>query len=116
MPDRPWKAEKRHAAHLLSGPRYPANTGGGRVDVEGPAVLAQVKHRRILSLASLEALAIEAAEAGRTRGKVGMVVVKRRAGTGRPTPRLVVLTEHAWRSLQALNDDRGLPRSPAVDT
>src|SRR5215470_13593016 len=87
--DRPWKAEERHAARLPGGRRYPANTGG-RMDVEGPTVVAQVKH--------------------------GIVVVKRRAGTGRPTPRLIVLTEHAWRSLQAPNDDRGLPRSPAVDT
>ena len=114
MADRPWKAEERCAARLLGGRRYPAKTGG-RVDVEGPTVIAQVKHRRTLSLGALEALAVEAAEVGRMRGKLGLLVVKRRAGTGRPTPRLVVLTEHAWRSLRARNDDRDLPRSPAVD-
>jgi len=114
MPDHPWKAEERHAARLLGGRRYAVNTGGW-VDVEGPSVIAQVKHRRTLSLASLEALAVEAAEVGWARGKLGIVVVKRRAGAGRPTPRLIVLTEHAWRSLQAWNDDRDLPRSPAVD-
>jgi len=114
MVDRPWKGAERQAAALFSGWRHPANTGGG-VDVEGPSVIAQVKHRRTLSLGALEALAVAAVEAGRTRGKLGILVVKRRAGTGRPTPRLIVLTEHAWRSLQARNDDRDLPRSPAVD-
>jgi len=74
MADRSWKAEERRAARLLGGRRFPANTGG-RVDVEGPAVIAQVKHRRTLSLGALEALAIEAAEAGRTRGKLGLLVV-----------------------------------------
>lgn len=38
--------------------RYAANSGG-RVDVEGPQVVAQVKHVRRLSLAALEALAVE---------------------------------------------------------
>jgi len=66
------------------------------VDVEGPSVIIQVKHRRILSLCALEALAVEAAAVGRTRGKLGVLVVKRRAGRGRPTPRLVVMTDHAW--------------------
>ena len=67
--------------------------------MEGPNVIAQVKHRRTLSLGALEALAVAAAEAGRTRGKVGIVVVKRRAGRGRPTTRMVVMTEAAWRLL-----------------
>jgi hypothetical protein len=98
MPDRPWKAEERRAAALLGGRRHPANTGG-RVDVEGPTVIAQVKHRRTLSLGALEALAVEAAEVGRTRGKLGILVVKRRAGCGRPTTRMVVMTEAAWRLL-----------------
>jgi len=100
-------------ARLLGGRRYAVNTGG--VDVEGPRVIAKVKHRRTVSLGALEALAVEAAELGRMRGKLGLLVIKRRAGAGRPTPRLVVLTEHAWRSLQVRNDDRDLPRLPAVD-
>jgi len=83
-------------ARLLGGRRFPANTGG-RVDVEGPTVIAQVKHRRTLSLAALETLAVEAVEAGRTRGKLGILVVKRRAGRGWPTTRMVVMTEAAWR-------------------
>ena len=96
--DRPWKTEERRAAALLGGRRYPASTGG-RVDVEGPSVIIQVKHRRILSLGALEALAVEAADIGRARGKLGIVVVKRRAGRGRPTTRMVVMTEAAWRLL-----------------
>ena len=83
MTDRPWKAEERRDAALLGGRRHPANTGGR---VEGPSVIAQVKHRRTLSLGALEALAVEAAEAGRTRGKLGVLALKRRAGRGRPTP------------------------------
>jgi len=110
--DRPWKAEERRAAALLGGQRYPANTDG-RMDVEGPTVIAQVKHRRALSLAVLEALAVEAAEVGRARGKVGLVVVKRRAGAGRPTPRLVVMTEPVCRNLLAVH--RGSAPPPDRD-
>ncbi len=39
MPDRPWKAHERHAARLLRGRRFPANTGG-RADVESPRLLS----------------------------------------------------------------------------
>lgn len=96
MPDRPWKAEERPVAKLLGGSRYPANSGG-RVDVEGSTVVAQVKHVARLSLVQLEALAVEMATLGQERGKVGVVVVKRRAGRGQVTPRLVVCTEAVWR-------------------
>ena len=98
MTNRPWKAEERHVARLLGGSRYPANSGG-RVDVEGPGIMAQVKHVKTCSLASLEALAVEMERLGAELGKVGLVVVKRRAGIGRETPRLVVLTQAAWRVL-----------------
>ena len=101
MPDKPWKAEERRVARLFGGLRYPANSGG-RADVEGPGVLAQVKHVRTCSLASLEALAIEMSAIGRKRGKVGLVVVKRRAGRGQQTPRLIVLTESSFRRIQEL--------------
>lgn len=112
VPDRPWKQEEREVARLLGGIRYPANSGG-RVDVEGPTTVAQVKHIRRLSLAQLEALALEMEGIGSDRGKVGVVVVKRRAGRGRDTPRLVVLTEESWQVLQALNmpiSSDGAPR------
>lgn len=99
MPDRPWKQEEREVARLLGGTRYPANSGG-RVDVEGPTVIAQVKHVRTLSLAQLEDLALEMEALGAAKGKVGVLVVKRRAGKGKPTPRLIVLTEVSWHVLQ----------------
>ena len=92
MSDRAWKAEERNVARRLGGVRYPANSGG-RVDVEGPGVVVQVKHVRRLALAQLEALAVDMAQIGAKRGKAGIVVVKRRAGRGKPTTRLVVMTQ-----------------------
>lgn len=83
MTDRPWKQEERQVARLLGGNRYPANSGG-RVDVE--------------------ALPLEMQAVGAESGKVGVVVIKRRAGSGRDTPRLVVMTEEVWRRLT------GMPR------
>ncbi|MCI0409081.1 MAG: hypothetical protein L0191_11070 [Acidobacteria bacterium] len=41
--------------------------------------MAQVKHVRRLSLARLEALGLEMQAVGSERGKIGLVVVKRRA-------------------------------------
>ncbi len=98
MPDRSWKQEERSVARLLGGSRYPANSGG-RMDVEGSHVVAQVKHIRQLSLAQLEALAVEMEELGAEKGKLGLVVVKRRAGRGTATPRLVVMTQEVWERL-----------------
>ncbi len=95
----PWKVEERRVAHLLGGSRFPANSGG-RVDVESDTYLAQVKNVAQLSLAQLEELALEMATLGEEQGKVGMVVVKRKGGRGRKTPRLIVLTETAWRNLE----------------
>ena len=93
-----WKAEERLVARLLGGSRYPANSGG-RVDVESPKVVAQVKHVRQLSLAQLEALAVEMEELGAEKGKLGLVVVKRRAGGGTATPRLIVMTQAVFERL-----------------
>lgn len=99
MSDLSWKAEERAVARLVGGTRYPANSGG-RVDVEGPDMVAQVKHVQRLSLVQLEALAVELESLGTRRGKPGVVVVKRRAGRGHMTPRLVVMTEDVFRALQ----------------
>ena len=99
MADKAWKQEERKVARLLGGHRYPANSGG-RVDCESERVVAQVKHVRRLSLAQLEALAVEMSALGEGQGKIGLVVVKRRAGRGKETPGLVVLTEDAWRKLE----------------
>jgi len=98
-----WKCEERAVGRLLGGTRYPANSGG-RVDVESPRFVCQVKHRRACSLAELERLAVEMDALGRQRGKCGVVVVKRRAGCGNGTPRLVVLTESTFRSLVGVDD------------
>ncbi len=99
MPDKPWKGEERHAAILIGGSRFGANTGG-RIDAESPQIVAQVKHVKRLSLAELEALAVEMATLGAKRGKVGVVVVKRRADRGMPTNRLVVMTESVFQTFQ----------------
>jgi hypothetical protein len=105
--DRPWKAEERQVARLLGGERYPGNSGG-RVDVEGPRYVAQVKHRRCLSLAELEALAMELEQLGNACGKAGVVVVvKRRAGKGTSTPRLIVMTDNVWRAIERSHGNSG---------
>ena len=106
MADKAWKQEERNVARLVNGTRYPANQGG-RVDVESPSTIAQVKHVQRLSLAKLEALAVEMAALGTERGKTGVVVVKRRAGAGIPTPRLVVMTEHVYRELEQKHSTSG---------
>ena len=98
MPDQPWKQEERSVARLLGGSRYPANSGG-RVDVESPNVVAQVKSVRQLSLAQLEALAVEMQQLAAEKGKLGLVVVKRRAGRGTATPRLIVMTQAVFERL-----------------
>ncbi len=69
------------------------------MDAESGRHVAQVKHVRRLSLAELEALPAEIAAIGEQRGELGLLVVKRRAGRGQPTPRLVVLTEDVWRAV-----------------
>lgn len=112
MADKCWKAEERVAARLIGGGRYPANSGG-RIDAESPQIVAQVKHVKRLSLAELEALAVEMATLGAKRGKVGVVLVKRRAGRGTPTPRLVAMCEATFErlldlcSVEELNDCPG---------
>ncbi len=98
MADKAWKHEEREVAHLLGGRRYAANSGG-RVDCESPTVVAQVKHVQRLSLAQLEELCVEMAALGQEQGKVGLVTVKRRAGKGIHTERLVVMTEGMWVAL-----------------
>ncbi len=93
-----WKQFELEVARLLGGKRYPANSGG-RVDVESPTLVAQVKHVQRLSLAQLELLAVEMEEIGKERGKVGVVAVKRRAGKGHSTRTLIILTEAAFLTL-----------------
>jgi len=98
MTDRAWKQAERHAAEILGGARYWANSGRD-IDVESGAFVAQVKHVRVCALAQLERLAREAERQGTQKAKVGLVVVKRRAGKGVPTTPLVVMTEAAFKAM-----------------
>jgi len=93
-----WKRAERHAAALIGGRRYPANTGGP-VDCESATCVAQVKARGRLSLAELTTLAVEMERVGRERGKHGLVIVKCSAGRGRATPYLVTMTAAVWQDV-----------------
>ena len=93
-----WKAVERSAAALMSARRFPANSGF-RDDFEGEVWIGQVKNVKVLSLAALEALALEQERRGVQKAKLGAVVVKRSAGRGTATPHLVVLTETTFREL-----------------
>ena len=53
-----WKQFEREVARLLGGSRYPANSGG-RIDVESAEYVAQVKHRKTMSVPELERWATE---------------------------------------------------------
>jgi len=100
MTDKPWKQEERDAAAIFKGSRYPANQGG-HFDFFGAVgeqeVLGQVKHRKSLSLQELTTLAENTAIYARVQEALGVVVVKYRAGQGRKTERLIVMTETVWR-------------------
>ena len=98
MTDKPWKAAERVAATLIGGRRHWANSGE-EIDCESDGVIAQVKHRRVCSLAELERLAIEAQRQGDQRNKVGLVLVKRRGGRGVETQWLVVMTAASYREM-----------------
>lgn len=98
MADRHWKRHERNSAALIGGTRYWANAGE-QIDVESSWAVGQCKHVKTLSLAALEALALEAERQGDQKAKVGLVIVRRRAGRGIRTPRLVVLTESAFRAM-----------------
>jgi hypothetical protein len=111
MPDRPWKQEERRAAALFGGRRLAA-VPGRTLDFESDAHVGRVRHVQRLSLAQLEALAEETERLGENVSKTGVVVIKRRAEAGRQTPRLVVMTEMAWRRIAA--GDGGGPAMPDV--
>lgn len=100
-----WKKHERRAASLVRGGRYWANSGQS-VDAESAWAVVQAKEVQRMSLAELESLALEVARQGAQRQKVGMVVVKRRAGAGRRTPALVVMTEHAFREMSCERSTR----------
>ncbi len=62
-----------------------------------------LKHVRRLTLAKLETLAVEIAALGQRKRKLGLLIVKRQAGQGQATPRLIVLTEAAWQAVAGAN-------------
>lgn len=68
--------------------------------MESASYVAQVKHVARLSLVQLERLATEIAEEGRRRSKCGLVIVKRKAGRGCRTERLVCVTGDVWRTFR----------------
>jgi hypothetical protein len=84
-----WKRCERDAAACYGGSRFKANTGGP-LDFETETHVGQVKNVKRLTLAALEALAIEVDRNGAARGKIGVVVVKRSGGAGVATPMLEV--------------------------
>jgi len=98
LPDKPWKAFEREAAKLIGGKRYWSNSGE-KYDIESELFLGQCKHVQRLSLTEMESLAHDAQENAGSR--IGIVVVKRRAGKGRNTHALVILDERAFRLLLA---------------
>jgi hypothetical protein len=97
--DRAWKQHERRAAALIDGCRYPANQGGA-IDCESSWAVAQCKEVRTLSLAALEALTLEAERQGTARHKIGLAIVKRRAGRGVATPTLVIMTAPMLRTMR----------------
>ena len=114
MADRPWKQEEREAAAIFNGSRYPANQGGPH-DFEGKAgvhdIRGQVKHRKALSLQELTTLAETIEHSAHMEDALGIVVAKYRAGQGRKTKRLIVMTEDVWRQFVAKEEDNGTQRS-----
>lgn len=105
MGDKPWKAHERRAAKLIGGIRYPANQGGP-IDCESATFVAQCKEVKLLPFPELERLALEAERQGLQRKKIGLCVVKRRAGAQRTpdgkfleTPMLVVMTAAMFREM-----------------
>ena len=92
-----WKKFERSSAKFFGGERFPANMGGP-LDFEGPIVAGQCKNVKELSFHRLETLAIQAhLDAEKLDGqKVGVVVTKRRAGTGHKTPALITFTKDAF--------------------
>lgn len=96
MANQGWKQLERDVGKLIGGKRYPANQGG-RIDVESPHYVVQVKHRRSLSLEQITQLVEEIETIGRTKGKKGLVVVKVKRGRGKPSPLLVIQTAEQWK-------------------
>src|SRR5262245_23770311 len=90
-----WKQFERDVARMLGGRRFWANSGES-LDVESETVVAQCKLVKRMSLGALHDLAVSVAAEGHTKGKVGLVAIKLRRGTGVKTTTLFVLAESAY--------------------
>ena len=90
-----WKQLERDVGLLVDGKRYPANQGG-RVDVEGPDYVVQVKERKALSLEQITQLVEEIENIGWSRNKTGLVAIKVRRGKGKYSPILIIQSANQW--------------------
>ena len=95
MPNKPFKEFEREVARLLSGVRFPANTGGA-VDVASDTILASCKLRKIFGLNALAEEAERMERQAQGTLKVGVVAIKPRRGSGRKSPILIVMTAGEW--------------------
>lgn len=100
MGDRPWKREERLAAAAFGGRRYPANSGA-RVDARTPLALIQAKHRKVLSMPALIALATELEALAVQEGLAAVVYTRLRRGRGRASEPLVTMPLRSWLRLAA---------------
>jgi hypothetical protein len=100
MADKRWKQFERFAAELIDGKRFWANSGEA-IDVESDSFVGQCKLVQSLSLAALSKLCIVAAEQGKAKGKVGVVVTK---VSKKQLPAIVSMTAEQFRDILAKED------------
>lgn len=94
-----WKQMERNVGLLTETKRYPANQGG-RIDTEGPKYITQCKERKSLSLEQVTQLVEEIEQLGKEKGKIGLLALKARRGSGRYSPILIVQTIKQWKESQ----------------
>jgi hypothetical protein len=91
MTDKPWKKWERLCAEVISGSRYPFNSGGA-VDVESEGIVGQCKEVQKLHLAEVVRLAVEIEAVAKKKGKEGVAFIRHKAGRGNYSPGVVVMT------------------------
>lgn len=96
MGNKAWKEFERYCAKLINGFRYAANQGGP-IDVESLIIAAQCKLRKAMGLKQLHDLAVKIQEDA--KGKLGLLFVKPRFGSGTKSETLVIMTEKVWRKI-----------------
>ena len=105
------KALERVVMTALGGRRFPADVGGP-LDGELPDLVVSCKHVGSMSLAALTAEVERIDDEGITRGKMGILVVKRRSGPGRETTPVVCMPLGQftkWRTLALALAERTMP-------